>query len=363
LPFPFSDPEGGGISNSGTLTLSDCTLTENESITGLAIFNSGTVTITKSRITNHSGGFSGVIVNSGTLTITKSHITDNFSDAQSAGITNDGGTVTITESTIAHNIGAHGSGGLSNIAGTVVIATTTFADNLADGAASAIHNAGTLTITDSSLTDNGIFGIATGTMTNVGMLKVTNTTFARNFAPGISSEHGVAIANYHTLILTNSTLADNVEGAFRSGSAALLSASGATTLLQNTLLARNVGSGIAGSGSDCSGVVTSLGHNLIGDPTGCTITLHPSDLTGDPGFATFTDDGTPGNGHVPLLPTSQAIDAGNDLVCSRRDQIGQRRVNIPGVGTSRCDIGAIEFPGKDDRQHDQELAATAQGSQ
>ena len=108
-------------------------------------------------------------------------------------------------------------------------------------------------------------------------------------------------------------------------------------VLLNTLLARNLAR--AGSGvypSDCGGPITSLGHNLIGDPTGCTITLHLSDRTGDPGLATFTDDGTPGNGHVPLLPTSQAIDAGNNAACPRRDQLRQRRIGL-------CDIGAIEF--------------------
>ena len=98
---------------------------------------------------------------------------------------------------------------------------------------------------------------------------------------------------------------------------------------------------------DCSGVVTSLGHNLIGDPTGCTITLQSSDLTGAPGLATFTDNGRPGNGHFPLLPTSQAIDAGDDAVCPRTDQLGRRRIGP-------CDIGAIAFPGKGDHPHDEE---------
>jgi hypothetical protein len=50
----------------------------------------------------------------------------------------------------------------------------------------------------------------------------------------------------------------------------------------------------------------------------------------------FTDEGTPGAGHVPLLLTSPAIDAGNDAVCLATDQLGQPRVG-------RCDIGAIEF--------------------
>ena len=82
-----------------------------------------------------------------------------------------------------------------------------------------------------------------------------------------------------------------------------------------------------------------FGYSLCG----CTITLQPSDLTGDPGLDAFTDNDRPGNGHFPLLPTSQAIDTGNDAVCPRRDQLGQRRINIRGVGTSICDIGAIEF--------------------
>jgi hypothetical protein len=82
--------------------------------------------------------------------------------------------------------------------------------------------------------------------------------------------------------------------------------------------------------------VTSLGNNLIGDTTNCIITLQAGDLTGDPGLDAFTDDGTPGNGHYPLLAASQAIDAGNDEVCPKRDQLGEKR-HRP------CDIGAIEF--------------------
>jgi hypothetical protein len=102
--------------------------------------------------------------------------------------------------------------------------------------------------------------------------------------------------------------------------------------LQNTILALNSSS----FAPDCSGLVTSLGNNLIGDTTNCSITLRPGDLTGDPGLDAFTDDGTPGNGHYPLLATSQAIDAGNDAVCPNRDQLGEKRHHP-------CDIGAIEF--------------------
>jgi hypothetical protein len=106
-----------------------------------------------------------------------------------------------------------------------------------------------------------------------------------------------------------------------------------------------------------------LGTNLIGDPTGCPITLQASDLTGDPGLAPYRDNGRPGNGHFPLLKTSQARDAGNKAECPRTDQLGRLRLGP-------CDIGAIEFRHRDNRQHDEkeehhdkDLAAAAPASQ
>ena len=47
--------------------------------------------------------------------------------------------------------------------------------------------------------------------------------------------------------------------------------------------------------------------------------------------------------YYPLLQTSSAIDAGNDAACPPTDQIGNPRVDVAGVGTSICDIGAIEY--------------------
>jgi hypothetical protein len=306
-------------------------------------------TLSLNRLTLAGGGgflSGGAIFNSGTLTVTRSTIRDN-SAFENGGIANVGGTVTITHSTIAYN-DARSSGGLSNSAGTVRITGTTFASNVADGAG-AIRNSGTLTVIDSSFTDNLAFVFGTGTIMNFGLLEVTNTTFARNVTTSALDGVGAAIANSHTLLLTNSTLADNQVAGGTSGSA-LASAPGATTSLQNTLLARNVGLNRPGQdsrGPDCLGVVLSLGHNLIGDPTGCTITLQPSDLTGDPGLGDFTDTDRPGQGHFPLLPTSQAIDAGNKAVCPRTDQLGRLRLGP-------CDIGAIEFRHRDDRPHDEE---------
>jgi hypothetical protein len=191
-----------------------------------------------------------------------------------------------------------------------------------------------------------------GGIFNGGTLTMLNSTIAGNATA--ADEFGAGgLENRGTLTMLNSTIAANTGdgGDLRSGGILTL---GGSTTLQSTLLARNTTPTrpvTRSSGPDCNGPLTSLGNNLIGDSTGCTITLQPTDLTGDPGLDTFTDNGRPGNGHFPLLPTSQAIDAGNDAVCPRTDQLGQRRIG-------RCDIGAIRFLDNADLQQDDATAAT-----
>jgi hypothetical protein len=65
--------------------------------------------------------------------------------------------------------------------------------------------------------------------------------------------------------------------------------------IENTIIARHRTLGPA-----CEGTITSLGHNIIGNTTGCAVNLLPTDHTGNPGFGVFA------NGVVPLLSTSQA---------------------------------------------------------
>jgi hypothetical protein len=85
-----------------------------------------------------------------------------------------------------------------------------------------------------------------------------------------------------------------------------------------------------------NGDIISLGNNLIGDPTACDIDLLESDVTGDAGLGVFTDNGNAGNGHIPLLASSRAINHGDESSCPKRDQLGNKR-------KKPCDIGAVEF--------------------
>jgi hypothetical protein len=221
----------------------------------------------------------------------------------------------------------------------MTITRTTIAGNFADGTGGLVIRSGTVTITDSAITDDlGAVQGANGIFTE-GDLTLINSTVAHNTGLGwVNGGGAIGIFGGTTRIL-NSTIVENSlsdESSFGGG----ISTNGGTVELQNTILAHNT-VGAYGYGPDCAGPVTSLGNNLIGDPAGCTITLQPTDLTGDPGLGAYTDDSTPGNGHFPLLSTSQAINAGNDAACPHRDQLREPRVGP-------CDIGSIEFQGDAD---------------
>jgi hypothetical protein len=289
---------------------------------------------------SNNGG--SILNNAGTLTLTSCTLTENTAAYGGGGLFNSKGTVNITTSTLANNMASVGGGSaLRNDGGVVTLMETTLAGNHTDfGPGGALFNDGTMSLTNSMVAGNmaGVFG--GGIFSSSGRLTITNTTFAGNRTAGTGSSGsprgGGAIWNSGgTVTILNTTLAGNTAPPPDNGGG-LFNFSGTMTL-QNTILARNTAEA---GGPDCwgtvQGTVTSLGYNLLGDPTGCTITLLDTDLTGDPKLGDFTDDSTPGGGYFPLLPDSPAIDAGHDEVCPETDQLGQPRVG-------RCDIGAIEF--------------------
>jgi hypothetical protein len=116
-----------------------------------------------------------------------------------------------------------------------------------------------------------------------------------------------------------------------------------TVELQNTILALNFLRDAFDqfTVNNCSGVISSLGNNIVDDTTGCSLVLLPSDRLGDPGLRPFNDNGEPGKGHFPLLATSRAIDTGNNQLCVSHPILGTDQLGRPRRGP--CDIGAVEF--------------------
>jgi hypothetical protein len=307
------EPGGGAIFNlGGTLTLSQVIIRESTSLfgNGGALFNLG-----------------------GTVRIEDSHFVDNFGRIGGA-IESSAGSLHIVRSTIARNE-AEFCGGISALTGTMMIEDSTVSENI---------------VVAESDHEEGGGGLCLG-----GTSTVKNTTIANNAVEDFGSGGGVGVfrtAGLGSVVrLINVTIADNATvnaSSGETGGGGIFVAEGGVLYLQNTILARNASMPPLefplgpNPGPDCLGTIISLGNNIIGDTADCTIDLLTSDHLGDARLGEFVDDGTAGGGHIPLLPGSPAIDAGNRQACPRRDQLGSRRVDGDGDHRRICDSGAIE---------------------
>ncbi len=295
------------VSAGGELSLESVTLQNGDSTNGgSAIRNRGVTWIRNSIIRNsgRSDGEFGAIYNSGELTVSRSIITENRAGHQGGGINNQPeGNVFVEYSTISNNI-VDGGGG--------------------------IFNTGTLVVRNSAIVFNGGAASGGGGIVNVGFgfVEIVNSTIAQNQTSDVGA--GVFNGDDGHVSIINSTIREN----FDIGGS-IFNDLGSSILVQNTIIAGN-------TSPDCLGVIWSLGNNLIGDPSGCTINLQPSDLTGDPGLGALVGAGQgdpAGRAFYPVLAGSPVIDAASPAACPQIDQLGNLRQNT-------CDIGAIEFQGK-----------------
>ena len=332
-PDPFQPQPGGGIYNSGTLTLTSSTLSGNDSnYIGGAIYNDsgGTMTVTNSTISGNSAQYAaGGIENGGTMTVANSTISDNFvyNDGTGGGVLNDG-TLTVTNSTISHNITNYEGGGISN--------------------------GGTMTLTKSTISGNGALILGGGIYNGSGTLKVstltvTNSTLAGNSAdPSGLGGGGIYNDSKGMLTVTNSTLVGNSAGSTGLGGGGIQNLFDGTVTVKNTLLANNTGS--VGTGN-CNGSLTSDGHNLSDDASCSIYFTAMGDLNSI--SAGLDPNGLQNNGGltqtIALLATSPAVDAipvSPTNYCTAVDGVtpiatDQRGVTRPqGAG---CDIGAFEL--------------------
>jgi predicted outer membrane repeat protein len=309
---------GGGIYNSGMLTVSNSTFTGNStgSISGsggAGIYSTGVLTVTDSTFTGNTagsangGGAGGGIYSSGTLTVSDSDFTDNTAGG-GAGIANTG-TLTVTDSNISQND--------------------------ADGIANLLPfpNPNNI-ISEAEIDDSTIAGNRAGGIINDGTLTVTNSTISGNTSPG-------GIYSGGTATVTNSTFYGNsgVNGA--AGGVTGGTYGGGPLYLANTILADSI------SGGDCGGYVVDHGGNLADDST-CGFTQSSSEnSSADLNLGQAADNGGPLVGApasaeamltYELLPGSAAIGATSCVLAT--DQRGQPR---PDDGETTCDSGAIEL--------------------
>jgi hypothetical protein len=226
-----------------------------------------------------------------------------------------------------------GDGGVLYNAGTVTLTAVQASGNHAGGSGGAFYNTGDLRLYDSAVTGNdadGDSGSGAGAIANGGTLLLQNVT--------VSGNQGAAGALHSSgnATLENATIARN----HATGDGGGLSGSAASFTLRNTIVALNTA---AGSGPDCAGGFTSQGHNLLGDPAGCTVAGSDNgDVIGqDPRLAPLDLNGAATLSHA-LRGGSPAIDGGSCQIAA--DQRGVARpVDGDLDGLPACDVGAVEF--------------------
>ena len=320
--------DGGGahtvvtIPNSTAhVTLSKLTIRSGNAASGGGINNSGILTLTNSTVSGNSApipcihffvfceiragrALGGGIYNSGALIISNSLISGNQA----------GSYCTISP------CGALG-GGVYNL-GTLMIENSTLTGNSAGTACRTSVNCGV--------------GVG-GAFANVGgAVTLNNSTVEGNSAyrcSGVCSYKGGAIVNGSgDLAMHNATVSENsAGGVFNDGIATL----------QNSIVANN-------SDSNCGGTITSDGYNLSSDGS-CAFTKSGDRNNTNPMLGTLGYYGGP-TPTIPLLTGSPAIDAGDPSGCTdgsghllKTDQRGMPRPDPEDSGG--CDMGAYESQG------------------
>jgi hypothetical protein len=371
---------GGAIYSLGDLALVDCTVSGNSGDPAGAIFQFATdgqaLTIDGSTITSNGGSYAVLV--SGPFVLRDSTVESNsgwglrFDRGQQI----NSGQGRIEDSTIVGN----GAGGVlfgiePKVAGVLEIARSTIDAN-ATGLeidASAGSSAYAI-VTDSTVSNN----LAQGVELNGGNVVVRRSTISGNASSGSGGGISVHRPSYDAavdLTVEQSTISGNASaldgggifvaapvgpaiGTVRihsstitgnhadadadgSGSGGGIANGGAIVELADSIVAGNTGG--VGNPPDCSGDLTSQGHNLIGATGGCALVTATGDLTNVAAkLGPLAANGGPTATHLPL-PGSPAIDAADPARCAAIDQRSLARpVDGDGDAIAACDIGSTE---------------------
>ncbi|BBD65798.1 hypothetical protein NIES4072_05230 [Nostoc commune NIES-4072] len=292
---------GGAISNQGTLSVSNTTITGNTAEYGGAIFNQGTLSVSNSTITGNSAtNNGGGIFSSGILSVDKSTISDNTAYREGGGIYNyvfkengnrNIGIVTVSNSTIRANTAEYGGGGIFGYEfGTITVSKSLISDNSVSFRSNyygggGIFSSGILSVDRSSIIGNtaeyggGIYGNYEGAIT------VSNSLISNNNAGkggGIYSSVSLSVENSlissntaeygggiyddislnqgdGTITVNNSIISDNSAGTKGSGGGIY---NEGTITVNNSLISEN--HGYLGGGIYNEGTIT-VSNSTIGN--------------------------------------------------------------------------------------------------
>lgn len=211
--------EGGGIHNSGRLTLKNVFVTDNiGSFNAGGIWNSGDLILESSIVSSNRTGTNisehfnggGIYNQSGTVVVVDSQITGNSASGLGAGVFNRAG-MTITRSTIRSNSadgpaqtsGIDYKGGGIYSTGGITLRDSLIQGNFAKTTGGGIATlSGGLTIVNSTISGNNTAGTGDGLATAFSLVNIHHSTITANFGTGIVQSSG-------DLFFSNSIIADN----------------------------------------------------------------------------------------------------------------------------------------------------------
>jgi CSLREA domain-containing protein len=357
---------GGGVRNSGTLTLTDVAVVANQTGNGISggggggwgggISSTGTLAMTNCTVSGNTagkgadnephsgvGGWGGGIFADNTLTMINCVIDGNRAGrggdgeissgngghgGKGGGLASRNATITLTGVTISNNfageaggLGADGPGGgiglegfgMVNISNSSVVGNRTAAphppSSSGSGGGISAESAWTVIANATTVSGNVSQDLAGGVKiqgSSVG--RFINCTISGNTAGG--SGGGLWEDGGTILALTNTTVTGN-SAPFGNG----IAASGGPARLRNSIVALN------GSNGDLQGSYTSQGHNLIGRSDGSSgfTNGNNGDQVGtvasplNPQIGPLANNGGPTKTHA-LLSNSPALDAGDNCV-------------------------------------------------
>jgi hypothetical protein len=305
----YSDSPGGGIYNAGTLTVSDCTLSNNWAVSSVGVAEGG-----------------GLYVASGSVSVARSTFANNEALGASA---------------VGRAYPGLG-GGIYVASGTLVVDSSTLSGNSAVG--------GDGITTDQNGICEGGDGLGGGIYVAGGTASVSNSTIAgnqtvggvpyvwgdgNNVGYGYGGGLAIGLGYTGTVAVASCTIANN-SASWDSGQAVYVG--GGTFQPRDSIIA----SSTAYTGDPdvyCDyGSVASLGHNLIGNSGGGG-TFAASDLLDvNPRLGLLQNNGGPTQ-TMALLPDSPALDAGDNAGAPAFDQRGP---GFSRIMNGAIDIGAFE---------------------
>jgi len=339
--FDLLCAEGGGIWSRGTLTLIDSTVSGNSANFGGGIANRGqTLSLTNSTVSDNSatgclatgnvfcsGG--GGIWNSGTLTMMSTALTGNTSDF--GGALFDRGTPALSDSTVSGNSAGFDGGGVQSF-GTLTIVDCTFEDNDAGQSGGAVSvAAGTLSVDSSTLVGNSAVGAGGGVLIRTdAVADFVNTTVSGNVA-----DSGGGIYGLGDMRLASCTVAGNEAP---EGNGIYAPSLSSVREVRNTVVEGDCGGvALVSGGYNVESPGDTCSFDQAGDQTDVTageLNLGP---LGDNGGPTETHALLANSVAIDQIPVADCVDLGGEPLAE--DQRGEPR---PGSGSSDCDVGAFE---------------------